>query len=102
MIVEAQPYQPYGRISSAYQSQYPGHKPTMREKLKPRVKDENKDIGFDADSEYKKQFGRKAVSKDPIKIKDRIWTPDNTPFMGSTSYGSHFPKKTPNNHEKKK
>lgn len=74
----------------------------MREKLKPRVKDENKDLGFDGESEYKKQFGRKAVSKDPIKIKDRMWTPDNTPFLGSTTYSNHFTKKNPNKHEKKK
>lgn len=65
------------------------------------MKDENKSIGFNAASEYKKEFGRKSVSKDQIKIKDRMWTPDFTPFMASTTYGAHFPRKTPNKHDKK-
>ena len=41
------------------------------------------------------------MSKDPVKIKDRIWTPDLTPFMGTTTYGSHYPKKVPHKQEKK-
>ena len=73
----------------------------MREKLKPRVKDENRDIPFDSESEYRSKFPRKAVSRDSIRIKDRIWTPDMTQFMGSTTYGNSFPKKMPNAHKKK-
>ena len=37
-ILEAKPYEPYANISSSYQSHFPGHKPHMREKIIPRVK----------------------------------------------------------------
>jgi hypothetical protein len=48
----AQPYQPYDYINSAYREHYPGQKPQMREKIVPRVKDENKDVAFSSTSEY--------------------------------------------------
>ena len=35
---EAQDYKPYDYINSKYREDYPGHKPQMREKIVPRVK----------------------------------------------------------------
>lgn len=42
------------------------------------------------------------MPKEPIKNKDKIWTPDTTPFEGDTTYKTSYPKKIPNKHEKKK
>jgi hypothetical protein len=72
----------------------------MREKIVPRVKNENKLVPFDAASEYSKSFGPKKVEKDPVYIKDMQFNPDNQPFSATTSYGSFFNKKQPNPHEK--
>lgn len=74
----------------------------MREKLKPRVKGEDKSIPFTGSSEYKEKFPGKSVPRENPVIKDRIWTPDGTPFDGETTYNSHYPKKPFNPHEKKK
>ncbi len=38
IYLEPKPYQPYGDVNSSYQASYPGHKPQMREKIVPRVK----------------------------------------------------------------
>ena len=65
------------------------------------MKNEDRKIPFEADSEYKNQFPGKSVAKEPIKIKDKIWSPDQTPFMGETTYKSCFPKKAPNKHAKR-
>lgn len=72
----------------------------MREKIVPRVKNENKLIPFDASSEYSKSFGPKKVEKDKVYIKDMQYNPDSQPFNGTTSYGTFFNKKQPNPHEK--
>ena len=37
--LEAPDYKPYDYINSKYREDYPGHKPQMREKIVPRVKD---------------------------------------------------------------
>lgn len=100
--LEAKPYQPYGDIDSTYKNHYPGHKPHMREKIVPRVKNEDKNVPFDGDSEYKNKFTGKSVVRDPIKNKDKIYTPSNQPFDGSTTYKDHYIKKEANHHDKKK
>ena len=74
----------------------------MREKLKPRVKNQDRNIPFDGSSEYKNKFPAKKVDKDPIKNKDKIYTPDHTPFDGSTTYNNSYPKKVPHKVVKKK
>jgi len=56
---EAGPYRPYGNISSSYQEQFPGNQPQMREKIVPRVKNENRDVPFNASSVYSSEFGHK-------------------------------------------
>jgi hypothetical protein len=48
--LEAQEYRPYDYINSSYREHYPGQKPQMREKIVPRVKDENKVIAFGSTS----------------------------------------------------
>lgn len=74
----------------------------MREKIVPRVKKEGRDVPFEGESEYKNKFPKKFVPLDPIKNKDKIYTPDNQPFDGDTTYKSHYIKKNTNPHEKKK
>jgi hypothetical protein len=74
----------------------------MREKIVPRVKNEDKNVPFDGDSEYKNKFTGKSVPRDPIKNKDKIYTPSNQPFDGSTTYKDHYIKKDPNTHDKKR
>jgi len=70
----------------------------MREKIVPRVKNENKNIPFDANSEYCKEFGPKTVNREKVFIKDRQFNPDKQLFNPSTTYGSDFHKKYPNRH----
>lgn len=72
----------------------------MREKIVPRVKNQNKDIPFDSTSQYAKQFGPKKVDKPTIFIKDNQFNPDTKPFNPSTTYGSHFTKQHRNPHDK--
>lgn len=91
--VEAKPYEPYGDISSSYKSHFPGHKPHMREKIVPRVKNEDKSVPFDGDSEYKNKFTGKMVDREPIKNKDKAYNPSNQPFEGDTTYKSSYIKK---------
>lgn len=74
----------------------------MREKIVPRVKNENRDVPFDSTSEYSKQYGPKKVPKEKVYIKDRAYNPDRQPFNGSTTYGAEFPKKGSNPHQKRK
>jgi len=50
VYLEAQQYQPYDYINSSYREHFPGHKPQMREKIVPRVKDENKSIPLNSTS----------------------------------------------------
>lgn len=72
----------------------------MREKIVPRVKQENKDIPFSSTSEYFNQYGSKSVPKEKVFIKDNQFNPDRQPFNASTTYGSHFVKKSRNPHAK--
>ena len=73
----------------------------MREKLVPRVKNEDRYIPFDAASEYRSQFPSKTTTLEKQKIKDRWFAPCKQPFLSSTSYGEGFPKKKPNPHKKR-
>lgn len=74
----------------------------MREKIVPRVKNEDKNLPFEGDSEYKNKFTGKVGDREPIKNKDKIYTPSNQPFEGDTTYKSSYIKKQPNVHEKRK
>lgn len=53
---------------------------------------------FDGESEYKNKYPGKYVPKEPVNIKDKIYTPDNQPFDGDTTYKSHYVKKATNPH----
>jgi hypothetical protein len=71
----------------------------MREKLAPRVKGDDHNIPFNGESEYKDKYPKKSVPRDPVKIKDKIYTPSNEPFLGESTYTASYPKKTPNPHQ---
>jgi hypothetical protein len=71
----------------------------MREKIVPRVKNENKMIPFDAASEYAKSFGPKKAERERPFIKDMQYNPDSQPLNASTTYGSFFDRKQRNPHE---
>ena len=73
----------------------------MREKIIPRVKNEDRHIPFEGNSEYKNQFPHKSAILEKTKNKDRMYTPCRQPFEGSTTYGSNFLKKRPNSHVKR-
>lgn len=83
----------YDYINSAYREHYPGHPVGARDKHKPRVKDEDGNLPFKGNSEYKTNFGPKTAKVDHVKGKDSAYKPTNQPFDGSTTYKDDFTKK---------
>lgn len=85
----------YGYINSSYRENFPGHKPEMRAKIVPRVKDEQRNVPFEGESWTKSTYQAKSVVKDRLRNKDKEFNPDMQPFMGYTTYKSDFFPKRP-------
>ncbi len=80
----------YGYINSSYREDYPGHKPEMRQKIVPRVKNEEKNVPFIGESWYKSTYKPVSATKDKLRNKDKEFNPCQQPFSSSTTYKSDF------------